>query len=166
MPSASLTFQTTNTLLQTSDWWELSSFKAKGKAKATQCLSNFRQWGIGMTRYCDENEDNLPRDSALAGTTLINNTWALVKNPAHFDVWYNGVPPMVSQKRAADYAAAAVQKEFYDHTVFFSLPVGKAPGELALVSVFFDVDEFKTHQRRGDGSRQRGPASIRHRGLP
>jgi len=34
--------------------------KAKEKAKATQCLSNMRQWGLATMMYGSDNEDNLP----------------------------------------------------------------------------------------------------------
>ncbi|HTD68005.1 MAG TPA: prepilin-type N-terminal cleavage/methylation domain-containing protein [Candidatus Limnocylindria bacterium] len=97
--------------------------KAKGKAKATQCMSNFRQWGIGITLYCDENENTLPRESFGAGTTL--NNWSQVKDTDNFDVWYNAVPPMLQQTRAADYASR--RADFYDRSSFFHCPVPKFP---------------------------------------
>ena len=111
--------------------------RAKGKAKATQCLSNFRQWGIGLTLYCDDNEDLLPRDTAVLPTSLIANSWTLVKNPAHFDVWYNGVPPMVQHKRLVDYALnATTQKEFYTDPGIFHCPSAKLPAPSALYPFF------------------------------
>jgi prepilin-type N-terminal cleavage/methylation domain-containing protein len=35
--------------------------RAKEKGRATQCVSNLRQWGIAFQLYADDNEDYLPR---------------------------------------------------------------------------------------------------------
>src|SRR5881394_3069024 len=72
--------------------------KAKGRAKTIQCMSNFRQWGIGLTLYYDENEDLLPRESF--GTSSSLNTWAQASAAGSADIWYNAVPPMVSHQPA------------------------------------------------------------------
>ena len=37
--------------------------KAKQKAQGILCLSNLRQLGLAFTMYCDDNRDNLPRNS-------------------------------------------------------------------------------------------------------
>ena len=37
--------------------------KAKAKARATACLNNLRQLGIGAMMYCDDSEDTLPQTS-------------------------------------------------------------------------------------------------------
>src|SRR5580765_3305634 len=37
--------------------------RAKAKARATACLSNLKQLGVGAMMYCDENEDTLPQSS-------------------------------------------------------------------------------------------------------
>jgi len=37
--------------------------RAKGKARATSCLNNLKQLGLGALMYCDENEDTLPQSS-------------------------------------------------------------------------------------------------------
>src|SRR6185369_14913577 len=95
--------------------------KAKAKAKATQCLSNFRQWGIGMTLYCDDNEDTLPREGA---STALDN-WSQTRSALNFDVWYNGVPPMVNQLTVSNYAATANYAQFYDPISFFHCPAAK-----------------------------------------
>src|SRR6185295_5891113 len=65
--------------------------KAKAKAKATQCMSNFRQWGIGIHLYYDDNDDELPRE----GVSAALDNWAQTRTGV--DVWYNVVPPMMSQ---------------------------------------------------------------------
>jgi len=61
--------------------------KAKGRAKTIQCMSNFRQWGIGLTLYYDENEDLLPRESF--GTSSSLNTWAQA-SAAHYSAAERG----------------------------------------------------------------------------
>jgi len=37
--------------------------RAKQKARATACLNNVRQIGLGMVMYCSENNDTLPQSS-------------------------------------------------------------------------------------------------------
>ena len=100
--------------------------KAKGKAKATHCLSNFRQWGLGVTLYYDDNEDELPREDSTY------SNWAQVKDANHTEVWYNTVPPMLQAKRATDFALNATTKaEFYDKTSLFHCPSAKLPNNPA-----------------------------------
>jgi prepilin-type N-terminal cleavage/methylation domain-containing protein/prepilin-type processing-associated H-X9-DG protein len=101
--------------------------KAKGKAKATKCMSNFRQWGIGLTMYYDDNEDQLPRESFGPGTVV--NNWAQARDPLNSDIWYNAVPPYLDQRTAANFGQnATTQKEFYDPiSSFFHCPAAKLP---------------------------------------
>jgi len=40
--------------------------KAKESARATQCLNNFRQIGLGVRLYADDNDDTLPRSQHSA----------------------------------------------------------------------------------------------------
>jgi len=35
--------------------------QAQAKARATQCISNLRQWGLAFRQYADDNKDFLPR---------------------------------------------------------------------------------------------------------
>ncbi len=109
--------------------------KAKGKAKAAQCLSNFRQWGIGLTLYYDDNEDNLPEEDSTY------SNWAQVRDANHVATWYNTVPPMLEQKRAADYGINATTKaEFYERSKIFHCPVAKFPNNPgASLSVLFSM---------------------------
>ena len=39
--------------------------RAKQKARATACLNNVRQIGLGMVMYCGENRDTLPQSSHI-----------------------------------------------------------------------------------------------------
>ena len=107
--------------------------KAKGRAKTTQCLSNFRQWGIGLTMYYDENEDVLPRESF--GISSVLNTWTQVKAASSFDVWYNAVPPMLTRPTAGSFATH--QADFYDPSSFFHCPSAKFPATAGTATTAF-----------------------------
>ncbi len=110
--------------------------KAKGRAKTTQCMSNFRQWGIGLTLYYDDNENFLPRESSGGSSSL--NTWVQASAAGSFDVWYNAVPPMVAHKAASSYATA--RSEFYEPLSFFHCPVAKFPANAGSSNtVFFSM---------------------------
>jgi prepilin-type N-terminal cleavage/methylation domain-containing protein/prepilin-type processing-associated H-X9-DG protein len=97
--------------------------RAKGQAKTVKCMSNFRQWGLGLILYYNDNEDMLPRESYGLSSTL--NTWTQVRAPSSSDIWYNAIPPMVSQKPASNYASQV--SSFYDPASFFHCPVTKFP---------------------------------------
>lgn len=97
--------------------------KAKTTAKRAACLSNFKQWGLGLTLYYDDNEDLLPRESFGSGTVL--NNWAQVRDVNNYDVWYNAIPPLMSAPRAADYSSH--KGDFYDRTSFFHCPSARFP---------------------------------------
>jgi prepilin-type N-terminal cleavage/methylation domain-containing protein/prepilin-type processing-associated H-X9-DG protein len=104
--------------------------KAKGKAKATQCMSNFRQWGLGITLYYDENEDELPRE----GVSAALDNWAQTKTSS--DVWYNAVPPLLSHSSVSNYAANNTTKAaFYEPASFFHCPSAK-PASSAIGPLF------------------------------
>lgn len=97
--------------------------KAKASARRTACLNNMKQWGLALTMYLQDNEDMLPRESFGSGTVL--NNWAQVRDPNNYDVWYNAVPPSLSQLRAADYFTR--RADFYESGSFFHCPVVKFP---------------------------------------
>lgn len=97
--------------------------RAKSVAKRTACLSNFKQWGLALTMYLQDNEDTLPRESFGSGTVL--NNWAQVRDPANYDVWYNALPPLVSHSRAADYFSR--RADFYERSSFFHCPGARFP---------------------------------------
>ena len=101
--------------------------KAKGKARTIACMSNLKQWGLGLTMYYHDNEDVIPRESFGTGTTL--NNWAQVKDPNNFDVWYNAVPPLMGAPRAADYFAK--RPDFYERNSFFHCPAARFPAGFA-----------------------------------
>jgi prepilin-type N-terminal cleavage/methylation domain-containing protein/prepilin-type processing-associated H-X9-DG protein len=97
--------------------------KAKSAARRTACLSNLRQWGLALTMYCTDNEDYLPRESFGTGTVL--NNWAQVRDPKNYDVWYNALPPLMGQLRAADFFSH--RADFYEPQSFFHCPSVRLP---------------------------------------
>ncbi len=66
--------------------------RAKAKAQATECLSNVRQWGMGIRMYTDDFNEFFPYEGAIGNIATGNNS----------NAWYNTVPPLISQDRLAD----------------------------------------------------------------
>lgn len=97
--------------------------RAKGLAKRTACISNFKQWGLALTLYYDDNEDLVPRESFGSGTVL--NNWAQVRDANNYDVWYNALPPLMDAPRAASYFSH--RGDFYDPTSLFHCPSTRFP---------------------------------------
>ena len=60
--------------------------KAQQKARAAQCVSNLRQWGIGFTLYADDWREYFPSEG--------NATSTAEHDP---QIWPNAVPPYVKQ---------------------------------------------------------------------
>jgi prepilin-type N-terminal cleavage/methylation domain-containing protein/prepilin-type processing-associated H-X9-DG protein len=48
--------------------------KSKGKATATACVNNLKQWGLATQMFALDNDDYLPRDGAPNGTS-VNEGW-------------------------------------------------------------------------------------------
>lgn len=61
---------------------------AMGKANATRCMANLRQWGSGLTLYLSDNEGIFPEQGTGAG----GQADALAPN-----AWFNVIPPYVGQ---------------------------------------------------------------------
>jgi prepilin-type N-terminal cleavage/methylation domain-containing protein/prepilin-type processing-associated H-X9-DG protein len=101
--------------------------KAKSTAKRAACISNFKQWGLALTMYLQDNEEALPRESFGSGTVL--NNWAQVKDPNNYDIWYNALPPQVDLPRAADYFAR--RGDFYEKNSLFHCPSARFPKGIA-----------------------------------
>src|SRR5215510_2902439 len=56
----------------------------QSKARATQCASNLRQWGLAYRMYADDHNDFLPRRGQ--GVQVL----ALITRP---EDWFNALPP-------------------------------------------------------------------------
>jgi prepilin-type N-terminal cleavage/methylation domain-containing protein/prepilin-type processing-associated H-X9-DG protein len=96
--------------------------KAKGTAKKAACLSNFKQWGLALTMYYDDNEDFLPREELVDDV----HNWAQVRSAAAADVWFNALPPLMSVRRASDYFTD--RPSFYERSSLFHCPATRFPG--------------------------------------
>ncbi len=60
--------------------------KAQQKARASICISNLRQWGIGFSLYADDWNEYFPSEG--------NATTASEQDP---EIWPNAIPPYVRQ---------------------------------------------------------------------
>ncbi len=58
--------------------------RAQDKARAAQCASNLRQWGLTFRQYADDNGDFLPRRGQGV------QTLAQIDRP---EDWFNALPP-------------------------------------------------------------------------
>jgi len=98
--------------------------RAKMVAQRTKCLSNFRQWSLAMLMYTDENENVMPRESAVSPGTA-ENLWMDVRNPGAGDVWYNALPPYAKVPTASNYFPFARRPSFYEAASLFHCPAAK-----------------------------------------
>ena len=77
--------------------------KAKDKAKTTNCLSNLRQWGLGMQLYAGDNRDGIPRDGMGANGQYPGDAGASFDPNA----WFNLMPGFVGEKPLSNYTVNA-----------------------------------------------------------
>lgn len=96
--------------------------RAKMAAQRTACLGNFRQWGLAMKLYVDDNEDVMPRESAF-GQGVVLHLWADIKHPKAGDAWFNALPPYANRQPASNYFHR--KTEFYESPSLFQCPVAR-----------------------------------------
>lgn len=79
--------------------------RAKGKAKTIQCLSNLRQWGLGLQMYATDHNDGMPRDGTDDGGRYAVDTGATTGpgSPNDRFAWFNLLPPSVDQQPFSNY---------------------------------------------------------------
>ena len=92
--------------------------RAKDKARAAQCVSNLRQWGLALRIYADDYSDYLPRRGQGV------QTLALITRP---DDWFNALPPYFAMSSYQDLVTESKKPAAGDHSVFIC-PDGVDPG--------------------------------------
>jgi prepilin-type N-terminal cleavage/methylation domain-containing protein/prepilin-type processing-associated H-X9-DG protein len=97
--------------------------RAKVRAQSIACMNKLRQWGLAETMYSQDNNDYIPRESAHKSSS--RNNWFEAFNPAAADVWYNALPPVLSQKAVSDFYHD--KADFYDDKSMFHCPTAKFP---------------------------------------
>ncbi|MEM6257713.1 MAG: DUF1559 domain-containing protein [Planctomycetota bacterium] len=82
---------------------------AREAARAAQCLSNMRQWGLGSAMFSDENDQFVPDDGpdqVTDGTYTINGA---AVSPIESDIWWgNAIMPYVGQDPYREIAIRAI----------------------------------------------------------
>jgi prepilin-type N-terminal cleavage/methylation domain-containing protein/prepilin-type processing-associated H-X9-DG protein len=78
--------------------------KARESARTVKCMSNIRQWGIGMLLYADANKGQLP-DEGDDGDAA--NTLAAIEYFDSQQIWFNAVPKYVNGKSYFELQEAA-----------------------------------------------------------
>ena len=97
---------------------------SKVSAQRIACLNKLRQWGLAQTMYYHDNNSYIPEETATTGGSKLNS-WNDALNPANTAVWYNALPPSLSQKAVADYFHD--RADFYDGDSMFHCPTAKFP---------------------------------------
>src|SRR2546421_4585117 len=79
--------------------------RAKAKAQAINCLSNLRQWGIGLQISAGDSGDMMPRDGTDNGGTYGVDTGATSGpgSPQDENAWFNILPPFMADKPLSYY---------------------------------------------------------------
>jgi prepilin-type N-terminal cleavage/methylation domain-containing protein/prepilin-type processing-associated H-X9-DG protein len=75
---------------------------AKRKARSIKCLSNMRQWGLGISMYMDSHRDEFPYEGNFSGDidkgknrdAWFNSVTRYLDQPKLFILYTNGAPPM------------------------------------------------------------------------
>jgi len=79
--------------------------RAKGKAQSINCLSNLRQWGIGLQVSLTDNGDMLPRDGTDDGGQYSPDTGAVSGpgSPRDEYAWFNVLASVMADKPLSNY---------------------------------------------------------------
>ncbi len=97
---------------------------SKVSAQRIACLNKLRQWGLAQMMYYQDHDDYIPEETATTGGAKLNS-WNDAFNSANNAVWYNTLPPIISQKAVSDYFHT--RADFYDNDSLFHCPTAKFP---------------------------------------
>src|SRR5450756_653997 len=85
---------------------------AKKKAQAISCLSNLRQWGLGLHIYATDNMDGIPRDGTGSSESYECYGGASPApdggTPNDPYAWFNTLPPNMGDKPLSYYYAQSL----------------------------------------------------------
>jgi len=92
--------------------------RAQDKARATECVSNLRQWGLAYRQYADDNQDFLPRrGQGVQPLAQIDRS----------EDWFNALPPYFATQPYQQLFAANQKLKPHSSSVFIC-PVATDPG--------------------------------------
>jgi prepilin-type N-terminal cleavage/methylation domain-containing protein/prepilin-type processing-associated H-X9-DG protein len=79
--------------------------KARAKARTTNCLSNLRQWGLGLQMYADDNRGKMPRDGMGGNGLYPGNVVNGIQTgqPTDPAAWFNTLPGYVAERPLSNY---------------------------------------------------------------
>jgi prepilin-type N-terminal cleavage/methylation domain-containing protein len=83
--------------------------RARDRARAVQCVSNLRQWGLAFRLYADDCNDYLPRRGQ--GVQVL----ALTTRP---EDWFNALPPYFGQPGYGQLMTAGLRPRVGDHSLY------------------------------------------------
>src|SRR6185503_565708 len=93
--------------------------RAKMSAHRIVCMNNLKQWTSGAHLYAQENDDLLPRESAVDGI----NSWEMTGSSTNRDVWYNALAETMLTTPMTHYAQTpSSQQHFYSDGRIFHCP--------------------------------------------
>jgi prepilin-type processing-associated H-X9-DG protein/prepilin-type N-terminal cleavage/methylation domain-containing protein len=78
--------------------------KARKSAQEVVCMSDLRQWGLGLQMYVDQNKGQMPQkgpDGTGAAVTSSNFFGSATSGVVGYDdpsLWFNAIPPLVNGK--------------------------------------------------------------------
>jgi prepilin-type N-terminal cleavage/methylation domain-containing protein/prepilin-type processing-associated H-X9-DG protein len=111
---------------------------AKEQAKQAQCLSNLKQWGLGIQMYSPDFNSGMPRDG-MGGSSgdypvndseTINGVTYISGNPDDPFAWFNLLPSYLNNKPLSYYYAnlqAARGGSTTKATLYMPFPGGQGP---------------------------------------
>jgi prepilin-type processing-associated H-X9-DG protein/prepilin-type N-terminal cleavage/methylation domain-containing protein len=107
---------------------------AKGKARRLECMARLKQWNVAFRCYAEDNEGWITRECyEPLGEVTINN-WSQVKGRPQpdgttdsHDVWYNALPPLLSQPPAIRFVAPLDRKDFFEKRLLIHCPAARFP---------------------------------------